>query len=84
MATKTIKANVTIGVAGAAGTRHVPDGRGNFVEVPCIETEYVPPGTPVTLDATEADVILARFGGEVVEAHDEEELSPPIKQRPRR
>lgn len=27
---------------------------------------YHPPGTPVTIDAEEADSILARFGGEEV------------------
>lgn len=74
MATKTIKANVTIGVAGEMSTRGTVDAMGNVIEIPHLDTVYVPPGTPVTLDAAEADAILARFGGE--------EVAPPAAPAP--
>jgi hypothetical protein len=65
--TKTIKTNVTL---------HVPDkGHEPFkydINGAVVSGKYVvkriPPGTPVTLDADEADAILETHGGEVVTA----------------
>jgi hypothetical protein len=62
MATKTITLPITCGVAGKVSK----DKDGN---VTAVETKYIPPGTPITLDADEADKLVAQHGGaEVVPA----------------
>ena len=63
--TKTIITNVTVHVPTED---HVPfklEGNG-VVQAGHYSTFEVPPGTPVTLEAREADKMLARFGGREV------------------
>jgi hypothetical protein len=71
MATKTIKTKVTVGVPG--------DEPGTVL--------FIPAGEPVSLDADEADRILARWGGEVLseETDEPEEVAEPRRRgRPRK
>lgn len=63
--TKTVTTTVTLGVPG--------DEPGAI--------RYVPPGVPVTLDADEADQILARFGGAEVEDEADDAPAPVARTR---
>lgn len=63
--TKTVITTVTLGVPG--------DEPG--------AVRYVPPGVPVTLDADEADQILARFGGAEVEVEADDAPTPAPRAR---
>lgn len=68
MPRKTIIAKVTLGVEAPEKTvAEARDVNGNVIQPRSLGLEHVLPGTPVTLDAAEADRIIARFGGEVLE-----------------
>lgn len=72
---KTIITSVTLGVHDPAGDMpEVRDASGNVLSPAIRGLGHAAPGTPVTLDADEADRILARWGGEVVD-EDSDEVS---------
>lgn len=68
MPKKTIITTVTLGVPDP--TQDVAEARdvnGTILLPRASGVAHAAPGKPVTLDAGEADAILARFGGEVLE-----------------
>ena len=68
MPKKTITTKVAIGVHDPErDTPEVKDATGNVLQPYSRGLGHASPGTPVTLDADEADRIIARWGGEVLE-----------------
>lgn len=68
MPQKTIKTKVTLGIADPRqDSPLVRDPTGAVLHPGSKGLGHAAPGTPVTLDADEADWIIARFGGEVLE-----------------
>ncbi|MDV2988156.1 UNVERIFIED_CONTAM: hypothetical protein Q9R58_28035 [Methylobacteriaceae bacterium AG10] len=69
MPTKTIKLPITVGLADEILSKpEIRNDLGLVVQAAETVIKHVAPGTPVTLDAGEADALLARFGGEIVPA----------------
>lgn len=64
-ATKTIRTKVTLHAPAKDFVPFEFDNNGAVTKGK-YAVDAFPPGTPVTLDADEADAILARFGGEEV------------------
>ncbi len=77
MPKKTITTTVTLGIADPAqDTPEVRDPLGAVLHPGSKGLGHAAPGTPVTLDADEADAIIARFGGVVVAEIDDEPEAP--------
>ncbi|MRI57415.1 hypothetical protein D8770_26285 [Methylobacterium sp. DB1607] len=71
---KTIITTVTLGVHDPDGDMpEVRDASGNVLSPAIRGLGHAAPGMPVTLDADEADRILARWGGEVVDEDEDAE-----------
>ncbi|MRI57686.1 hypothetical protein D8770_27855 [Methylobacterium sp. DB1607] len=69
MPTKTIKLPITVGLADETLSKpEIRNDLGLVVQAAETVIKHAAPGTPVTLDAGEADALLARFGGEIVPA----------------
>lgn len=80
MPKKTIITKVTLGVEAPDKTvAEARDENGNVLQPRSLGLDHVLPGNPVTLDAAEADAIIARWGGEVVEEIPDEELAADAK-----
>lgn len=63
MATKKIRLPVSIGVADPDRSKpERMDGSGRLIQEASTVIKMMPAGTPVTLDADEADALLAKFG----------------------
>lgn len=86
MATKTITTSVTLHVPSTdPDNKHVPfefDATGSR-KSGHYAVEERPPGTEVTLDEKEANAILKRFGGTVVEKDGNKVEVAPALQAPR-
>lgn len=63
MATKKIRLPISIGVVDEAKSKPERlDQNGRLIQEASTVMKIVPAGTPVTLDADEADALLAKFG----------------------
>lgn len=80
MPKKMIIAKVAIGIHDPdRDTPAAHDAAGNVLQPYSRGLGHASPGTPVTLDADEADRIIARFGGEVLEEIPDEESAADAK-----
>lgn len=81
MATKTIRANVTLHLPGEGYTPATIDAVGNSSGGKYAVKE-VPPGTPVKMDAAEADALIAAKVAEEYKAPKAEDAGAPSAQQP--